>query len=345
MPAVAAGKLRLAAALAGAESIDDLTRRLYRGIGSVFAPVVVGFDLLDPDTHRPRSTSGQGVSDFFLAKYDHDARQSDPVLQRAITSQELAYNLQMMSAAEWRDLTVYREVFSLHRMTGIVYAPVVVAGKVVATLNLGRAEGAPDFTEEELRDAADLADLMAALIASLEHREKLDRQLELFRGALDLASEPMVVSDVRSAARYMNKAARRVLDQQPRDAMGFDEALMADQNRERHQGPGVGLIRRSFVLDGGEALVTLLRSDSRPDALPEWFHHKMTAREAEVVLLVARGLRDAEIAGELQLSVHTVKGYLRDIFRRTGARSRVELARMAVGAAPAPDETVPETRQ
>jgi DNA-binding CsgD family transcriptional regulator len=326
----AAGKLWFVGELAGAESIVDLTRRLYEGISAVFDAVVVGFDVLDPDTHHPRSTSGQGVSEFFLAKYEQVAREADPVLQHAIVNQDLAYNLDMMSEVEWRDLGVYQEVFSLHRMIGVVYAPVVIDGKVVATLNLGRAEGAAAFTHEELVDAVDLAHLLASLMASLQRREALDRELGLYRSALDLASEPMVISDVRSAERYMNKAARRVLDQQPSDAMGFDEALIAVQNRGRQHEPGVGLIRRSFELDGG-ATVSFLRSDPRPDALPEWFHHSMTTREAQVILLVARGLRDAEIADELHLSVHTVKGYLRDIFKRTGVRSRVELARMALG--------------
>jgi len=335
----AASKLRFAGDLAGAESIDDLTRRLYAGIGAVFDAVVVGFDLLDPETHRPQFTSGQGVSEFFLAKYDQVARNSDPVLQRAIASQDIAYNLDMMTEVEWRSLGVYRDVFSLHRMTGIVYAPVVIHGKVVATINLGRPEGAPAFTPEELVDAVDLAHLVASLMTSLRRRELLDRELALHRDALDLASEPMVISDVRNAARYLNRAAQRVLDEQPTGAMGFDEAL-ALQDRDRQPGAAAGLIERSVVLRGGDALVSILHADPTPEVLPEWFRRSLTAREAEVALLVAKGLRDAEIAAELRLSVHTVKGYLRDIFRRTGVRSRVELARMASRGGATPDDTV-----
>ena len=332
MVAAAAGRLRFAGDLARAETIDDLTQCLYRGIDAVFDSVIVGFDLLDPETHRLLSTSGQGVSAFFLAKYDQVAREADPVLQRAIATRRPAYNRAMMSESEWRELPVYREVFSLHRMTGLVYAPVLVEDKVVATLNLGRVEGAAPFTSKELDDAADLADLLASLLTSLRMRAAVEHELDLHRSALDLASEPMVISDVRNASRHVNRAARRLLDAQPGDAMGFDEALMEMQAR----GPGAenGLIQRSFAIDDGGAFVAFLRAEPSPNALPEWIRHSVTEREAEVVLLVARGLRDAEIAAELQLSVHTVKGYLRDVFKKTGVRSRVELARMAVGDLP-----------
>lgn len=324
------GSLRFARTLAGAETIEDLTQCLYRGIGAVFDAVIVGFDLLDPDTNRLLATSGHGVSTFFLAKYDRLARGTDPVLQQAIDTRLPAYNLAMMSEAQWRQLPVYRDVFSLHRMTGLVYAPVVIDDRVVATLNLARVEGAPAFTQDELDAAAELADLLAALLVSLQRREQVEHERALYRDALDLAGEPMVISDVRSASRHANRAARRVLEGQPADAQGFDEALIEVESRARRPDVGGGLIERSVAIDDG-ALVSFLRAEPRPDSLPEWIRHSVTAREAEVIVLVARGLRDAEIAAQLQLSVHTVKGYLRDIFKKTGVRSRVELARTAVG--------------
>ncbi|MBW8763267.1 MAG: hypothetical protein JF592_11880, partial [Microbacterium sp.] len=87
MRTVSPGRLRFAGDLVRADTVDDLTRRLYAGIGQVFDSVVVGFDLLDPVTHRPHSTSAQGVSKFFLARYDRIARDDDPVLNLAIDSQ------------------------------------------------------------------------------------------------------------------------------------------------------------------------------------------------------------------------------------------------------------------
>lgn len=324
------GRLKLAADLVRAESIGDLTRRLYAGIGEIFGTDSVGFDVLEPNTHRLRSTSAQGVSEFFLARYDQVGRDIDPVLNRALISKNIAYNLHMMSEAEWRSLRIYRDAFSLHRMTSLVYAPVIVDGKVIATFNLARGEGQAAFGTRELQEAGEVAGLLGAVISSLQRSESLAHELELFRSAFDLADEPSVISDMRRAVRYTNRAARRILDGQTDDAPSFDEAVIRFQNRDPATDTTEGLVQRTVPLDSCDAFLAFLRSAPYADALPEWLFEALTPRERDVVMLVSKGLRDAEIAQRLSLSVHTVKGYLREVLRKTGARSRVELARMAV---------------
>jgi DNA-binding NarL/FixJ family response regulator len=55
----------------------------------------------------------------------------------------------------------------------------------------------------------------------------------------------------------------------------------------------------------------------------------LTAREVEVLRLVAVGLSDAETAERLVLSVRTVNAHLRSIYRKLGVRSRVAAGRFA----------------
>jgi len=56
----------------------------------------------------------------------------------------------------------------------------------------------------------------------------------------------------------------------------------------------------------------------------------LTAREEQVVALVAEGLSNRDTAKELNLSEHTVKKYLFRIFDKLGISSRVELVLYAV---------------
>jgi DNA-binding CsgD family transcriptional regulator len=56
----------------------------------------------------------------------------------------------------------------------------------------------------------------------------------------------------------------------------------------------------------------------------------LTSTEHRVALIVAEGLTNAEVAARLFISRHTVDSHLRQIFRKLGIRSRVELTRMAV---------------
>jgi DNA-binding NarL/FixJ family response regulator len=51
----------------------------------------------------------------------------------------------------------------------------------------------------------------------------------------------------------------------------------------------------------------------------------LTPREREVTLLVARGLKNKEVALELGLSNGTVKIHLHNIFQKLGATSRYDL--------------------
>jgi predicted ATPase/DNA-binding CsgD family transcriptional regulator len=58
----------------------------------------------------------------------------------------------------------------------------------------------------------------------------------------------------------------------------------------------------------------------------------LSPRERELVTLVARGHTDAQIAGQLHISVRTVSSHLDRIRDKTGCRRRADLTRLALGA-------------
>jgi DNA-binding CsgD family transcriptional regulator len=51
----------------------------------------------------------------------------------------------------------------------------------------------------------------------------------------------------------------------------------------------------------------------------------LTRREEEVVRLVADGMKNGEIAKNLDLAEHSIRNYLYRIFDKLGVSSRVEL--------------------
>ena len=57
---------------------------------------------------------------------------------------------------------------------------------------------------------------------------------------------------------------------------------------------------------------------------------KLSARERELVTLVAQGRTDAQIAAQLFISVRTVHTHLNRIRDKTGCRRRADLTRMAL---------------
>jgi DNA-binding CsgD family transcriptional regulator len=51
----------------------------------------------------------------------------------------------------------------------------------------------------------------------------------------------------------------------------------------------------------------------------------LSPRESDIVALILRGLGDKEIAGELAMSVNTLRTHLRHVFLRLAITSRLEL--------------------
>ena len=68
------------------------------------------------------------------------------------------------------------------------------------------------------------------------------------------------------------------------------------------------------------------RSDPHPRDVPP----RLTAREQEVVRLVARGMSNKAIARQLGISPRTVEGHLNHVFDKLDTTSRTELVHYAL---------------
>jgi DNA-binding CsgD family transcriptional regulator len=64
----------------------------------------------------------------------------------------------------------------------------------------------------------------------------------------------------------------------------------------------------------------------------------LSPRELEVLAIVATGQTNAEVAGQLSMTVHAVKFHLASIFRKLGVANRTQAAAMFLGAQLANEE-------
>ena len=64
-------------------------------------------------------------------------------------------------------------------------------------------------------------------------------------------------------------------------------------------------------------------------APPEAYPANLSAREVEVLKLVAQGITNAEVAKELFISPNTVNRHLNSIYHKLGVTSRAAAARFA----------------
>lgn len=100
-------------------------------------------------------------------------------------------------------------------------------------------------------------------------------------------------------------------------------------------GPAL-LLQAVHAAADGDALIApnvtvrLLETFARPaSSTPAQPIEPLTGREEQVLLTVARGRTNSEIAAELHISLSTVKTHLAALMRKLDARNRVEIAMWA----------------
>jgi DNA-binding CsgD family transcriptional regulator len=94
-----------------------------------------------------------------------------------------------------------------------------------------------------------------------------------------------------------------------------------------------------FVVWSAITVGVFVRYMNRPTALLEQGHvsegfvkrYGITPREAEVVKLISFGLSNQEIADRMCVSFTTARTHIYNIFRKTDAKTRVELLRIVTG--------------
>ncbi|MFJ2155744.1 response regulator [Streptomyces sp. NPDC087856] len=78
-------------------------------------------------------------------------------------------------------------------------------------------------------------------------------------------------------------------------------------------------------------LERLSEPEPQPSSEPAEPPDGLTTREAEVLVLIAEGLTNQEIARELHVSTATVKTHINNLFAKTGLKDRAQAVRYAYG--------------
>jgi len=84
----------------------------------------------------------------------------------------------------------------------------------------------------------------------------------------------------------------------------------------------------AFTDDVAQGVLQAMSAEAQPERAPDL--HRLSERERQIAALVARGMKNKDIASQLSISENTVKRHLQSIFSKTGARDRLELAVIAL---------------
>jgi DNA-binding CsgD family transcriptional regulator len=139
----------------------------------------------------------------------------------------------------------------------------------------------------------------------------------------------------RAAEALTLRAACAAVDQhRGHTDLPWLETRRQEQMRQARQALGPGQARAAEDRGATMSLATaaeyalMLTDPGPPRSAPGV--GKLSARERELVTLVAQGRTNAQIAAELQISVRTVSSHLDRIRDKTGCRRRADLTRLAL---------------
>jgi DNA-binding NarL/FixJ family response regulator len=90
----------------------------------------------------------------------------------------------------------------------------------------------------------------------------------------------------------------------------------------RRVGMGLRALDPSLVASAAERSLRTRQARSEVESV-------LSPRETDVVRMVAKGLRNKEIANQLSITEGTVKSYLHSIYEKLGVKGRVELTLLA----------------
>jgi len=139
------------------------------------------------------------------------------------------------------------------------------------------------------------------------------------------AARLLVADEERSVlTREMRTASRAALTQNGAHATEIQVETKAGRYRVR----ATLLLQKIKEIRNRAVLVTIERAESSlPTHESLMKQYAMTQREAEIALLLARGMRNAAIAAELRISPHTARHHTENVLSKLNVHTRAEVAR------------------
>lgn len=225
----------------------------------------------------------------------------------------------------------------LKQTAAVAHVPVIFMTALSETAHIvqGFEAGGVDYVTKPIV----LDELFARLRAHLSNA----RAAQSTRRALDTTGRYLLAADRSGALRWASPQAERLLAGAagaadgalpPRIAAEIAAALEGGGTRPVALAGGATALSLTYLgpIGGDEFLFQLASRDERRDEAVLRERYALTGREAEVLLWIARGKANRDIADILALSPRTVNKHLEGIFTKLGVENRASAAVMAARA-------------
>lgn len=240
------------------------------------------------------------------------------------------------------------------------------AGELVSSLSSFREKSLGPFRNEELDRIRPLVSHLQRALGIHRRLQTAELRAGAAGEALDRISSGVILLDERGAPIATNRTADEILamndglvldwdgpsastPRQTGELRGLVSGAAATGAGNGTDSGGVMRLARPSGRPALEAVVTPIRSESSPlfdrkatsaifltapdargERPPEWLRqiYGLTPTEAEVAARIAKGTSLGEVSEALGITIHTVRGHLKELFRKTGTHRQAELVRV-----------------
>ncbi|MFD1203200.1 LuxR C-terminal-related transcriptional regulator [Leucobacter albus] len=239
----------------------------------------------------------------------------------------LAHRAPTLARDYLHDATIsrhYDPAVEAESLRSVVAYPIVIDGSARGIV-YGARRQAGEFAAHEVQSVRAAAEAVAFRVAvdeAVQQRIESAETAEYLRQVHAAPAEPEW-ERVRVAFAELRELARTVVDVEAQSGI---QAVLDKLTPSAGGEPAVGgsaSVDASTTARGSASSSTALAA-----AIPA---PRLSAREIDVLALVALGLGNREIGERLHLELETVKSYLRSAMRKLGARNRVESVALARG--------------
>lgn len=255
---------------------------------------------------------------------------------------------EIVSREEVEASPYFQEVCRPHGILNTTGMSVPIPGGEVAVCVAFSSEEAPGF---QARASRRLALLLPAFEAGLRHWRRLDEHRDRMGQVIDTIEEPLALVATDGTERHRNPALCRLLEEEPRReelvsalrAFAVDESAspisggpLCESTRRIELATSAYVLRSTFLRGREKGIGSLLVSVTRQSPFPTVRALRdrfgLTDRQAEVALLLGRGLSNKAVAEELMISPNTVRRHVRAVLLKLGLSSRAAVAYTLVQA-------------
>jgi DNA-binding CsgD family transcriptional regulator len=320
-------------------TIRELERAFVRTAPGLIESDGYGICWVDA-ARRTTSVSSCNVPANLVSEYEVLGRENDALFAYVVAHNRPVHDRVLFGQRQWGRQPVARFLrdWGFERS---MQAPLIVGGQLCSTLHFVRNTGANPFAERDLQAARMLQRRVAQQLRVILAERELERAQDMCSALLEHIPVPAVITTPDAELVQANHAAELMLVSYRRRAALWPEyagavarnataiATGADAGVERlavraDGGDTMYLVRTKRV-DRGELFISLFQP--RAEEPGDW--SLLGARERVVASLVAQGYTNERIASALNLSVNTIKEYLKRINRKLGTTNRAQVAARA----------------